>query len=137
MLLRQTKMGLFEGYVSSTTIFELSKVKDGEYRNALLSLLEDFALIRLKLHPNEVEEVQFLADLYIKKGIIPSEKIDDAIHFATMVVRPDLSILVTWNCKHLANINIERKVKAITLQEGYDFNFRVATPEEVIVYGQE
>ncbi|MCX6843658.1 MAG: hypothetical protein NTX53_15425, partial [candidate division WOR-3 bacterium] len=51
-----------------------------------------------------------------------------------MVVRPELDILVTWNFRHIANLSVERQVRAITLGSGYEFNFRIMTPEEVVVY---
>jgi hypothetical protein len=36
--------------------------------------------------------------------------------------------------RHIANLGVERQVKAITLGSGYEFNFRIMTPEEVVVY---
>lgn len=56
------------------------------------------------------------------------------IHRTVAQGRPELDILVTWNCRHIANLSVERKVKAITLGNGYEFNFRIMTPEEVVVY---
>ena len=31
-------------------------------------------------------------------------------------------------------MSVERQVKAITLGSGYEFNFRIMTPEEVVIY---
>lgn len=135
-LFEQIKIGLFEAYVSATTVSEINRVEDTQRRSRLLDLPEEFSIDRLTLNREEIEKIEFLARAYVEGGAVPSEKVDDAIHIATMVVRPDLSILVTWNHKHIANINVERKAKAITLQNEYEFNFRIATPEEVIVYEQ-
>ena len=44
----------------------------------------------------------------------------------------ELDILLSWNFRHLANINKEIKIHAINLLEGYTKEFRMITPLEVI-----
>lgn len=100
----------------------------------MFDLLNDSGVQMLKLGADLQRDVAMLAEEYVKKGVIPATKVDDAVHIATMVVRPELDILVTWNFRHIANLSVERQVKAITLGSGYEFNFRIMTPEEVIVH---
>ena len=133
-LFAQIRDGIFEGYTGAATILELERTKDEQLREAMLELLTNSGIQFLKMDANLQNDVALLADEYVSKGAIPATKVDDAIHIATMVVRPELDVLVTWNCRHIANLSVERKVKAITLGNGYEFNFRIMTPEEVVVY---
>ncbi len=135
-LFEQIKSGFFQGYTGAVTILELEKTKDQSLKNAIFDLLKDFSIEILRLDERERNAIIMLAEKYVSRNAIPKDKIDDAIHIATLVIRPELQILVTWNCQHIANITVERKVKSITLDMGYEFNFRILTPEEVIIYEQ-
>lgn len=133
-LFAQIREGIFDGYSGAATVLELERTEDEQLRSDMFDLLSDFGIQVLKLDSDLQRDVALLAEEYVSKGAIPATKIDDAVHIATMVVRPELDILVTWNCRHIANLTVERKVKALTLGSGYEFNFRIRTPEEVIVY---
>jgi hypothetical protein len=133
-LFAQVRDGIFEGYTGAATILELERTEDTQLRDAMFDLLNDSGIQVLKLDADLQGDVAMLAEEYVSKGAIPVTKIDDAVHIATMVVRPELDILVTWNFRHIANLNTERQVRAITLGSGYEFNFRIMTPEEVVVY---
>jgi len=134
LLFKQIRLGFFRGYTGAITILELGRLKNDFLKDAIFKLLKDSYVEILELTETQRDEIHLLAEEYVLRGQIPKDKIDDAIHIATFVVRPKLEILVTWNCKHIANINIERKIRAITLDKGYEFNFRILTPEEVIIY---
>jgi hypothetical protein len=133
-LFAQIRDGIFEGYTGAATVLELERTEDGQLRDAMFDLLNDSGVQMLKLGADLQRDVAVLVEEYINKGAIPATKVDDAVHIATMVVRPELDILVTWNFRHIANLSVERQVKAITLGSGYEFNFRIMTPEEVVVY---
>ena len=133
-LFAQIRDGIFEGYTGAATILELERTEDEQLRDGMFDLLNDSGIQMLKLDADLQRDVAVLAEEYVNKGAIPATKVDDAVHIATMVVRPELDILVTWNFRHIANLNVERQVKAITLGSGYEFNFRIMTPEEVVVY---
>jgi len=49
-------------------------------------------------------EIVKLADLYLQQGAIPLKSQADAFHLAIAVVN-QMDILLTWNYKHLANVN--------------------------------
>ena len=134
-LFSQIKMGFFEAYIGEITVVELERTSNISLKSLFFDLIRDFGVEVVRLDKQKREEVEFLTKRYLEEGVIPSDKIDDGIHIATMVVEPWLEVLVTWNCQHIANINIERRLKAITLENGYEFNFKIATPEEVIFYG--
>ena len=56
---------------------------------------------------------------------------EDAEHIAYAVVYA-LDILVSWNYKHLANVNKERKINIVNQKQGYFLPLRMVTPLEVI-----
>ena len=79
----------------------------------------------------QIDEIQNLSLTYIEKGIIPRRKIEDALHIAIATVK-ELDILLSWNYKHLANINKEIRIRAINLLAGYSKPIRFLTPMEVV-----
>ncbi|MBI4723317.1 MAG: hypothetical protein HY769_10070 [Candidatus Stahlbacteria bacterium] len=56
---------------------------------------------------------------------------EDAMHIAIATIN-EIDILLSWNYKHLANINKERMILAINLLAGYTKPLRMITPMEVI-----
>ena len=77
------------------------------------------------------KEIETLAAEILKEGILPPTKLFDALHIAVSVIY-EFDFLVSWNYKHLANINKERKVLALTYKMGYLRPIRIITPLELI-----
>ena len=44
----------------------------------------------------------------------------------------EIDILLSWNYKHLANINKELKILSLNIGEGYTKSFKMITPFGVI-----
>jgi len=88
---------------------------------------------KLKIIDTEpvITEVEQLASAYIEKQIINRNKIEDALHIAIATVS-EMDILLSWNFRHLANINKEMHVHATNITKGYHKEFRMVTPMEVI-----
>ena len=72
-----------------------------------------------------------LANVYIKEKIIPIKKIEDAQHIAIATCN-QIDILVSWNFKHLANIQKQIAVKVVNEKEGYFYPLLLTNPMEVI-----
>lgn len=64
------------------------------------------------------EAVQNLATEFVIKSNLPPKAADDAIHIALATVN-SLDYLLTWNCKHIANAQIQRKLSEICSESGY------------------
>ena len=56
---------------------------------------------------------------------------EDAQHLAIATLN-NIDALVSWNFKHLVNINKERLVIAVNIKEGYNYPLRLTTPMEVM-----
>jgi len=75
-------------------------------------------------------EVEQLARLFLTRGVIPPAKMEDALHVAFAVVY-EMDILLSWNFKHLANLNKEARLMAVSTEAGYRNTVRLTSPLEV------
>ena len=76
----------------------------------------------------EVEES--LTQAILANRAIPPKAARDAAHIAVAAVH-ELDYLLTWNCKHLANAQIMRRIEAVCEQLGYRMPI-ICTPEELM-----
>jgi len=75
-------------------------------------------------------EVEELANNYIKSGAVSPKFSEDALHIANATIRK-ADILVSWNFKHIVNIDRIRKYNAVNLMQGYS-PIEIRTPREVL-----
>jgi hypothetical protein len=88
------------------------------------SLLQQASLFPLD------QEILNLARILIAPGAIPQKAGPDAVHIAAAsVARCDF--LLTWNFRHIANVQIRREVERILAKHGYT-KTKICTPEELI-----
>ena len=97
-------------------IEEISKTNDFNKRQKLLDVISTYGLIIFET----TENADKLALEYVKRGIIPERKFEDALHLAVSTVN-EMDVLVSWNFKHLANVNKERQVISVNISEGYNY----------------
>jgi len=86
-------------------------IGETEMAEKRLEAIEPFP--RLDVPPEAAD----LADLLIKRGTLPLKAKADALHIAVATVHK-MDYLLTWNCKHIANVEIYRKVAAICREKG-------------------
>jgi hypothetical protein len=115
--------------VSDFVVQEINKTGNENKRNKLLKVLTDYRLEFLAV--NELETINKLATLYIRHKVIPENKFFDALHIALSVVN-DIDYLVSWNFKHLANVNREKKVLAVNYQNNFFRPIRIITPLDLM-----
>jgi rRNA-processing protein FCF1 len=121
-----------ETYISGVVIEELNNTQNTEKRNNLLAVLTKYPSInRLEAVDETAGDINFLTETYIKNNIIPRNKIADALHIAYTTVY-EMDILLSWNFKHLANVQKERDIIAINRLNGFNYPFRMITPLEVL-----
>jgi hypothetical protein len=110
-------------------ITEITRTK-GEKKLELQTLLDRYQPILLEAF----SEVYRLADRYIKTSALPHNSYDDAFH-AAMTTTHGLDILVSWNCRHLANEISKNRIGITNIRLGYR-PILIFTPTEVIHYGK-
>jgi len=69
--------------------------------------------------------MQFLA-----KNNLPPKAADDALHIAIATIY-GLDYLLTWNCKHIANAQIQKKLAQISFDDGYELP-TICKPYELV-----
>jgi hypothetical protein len=89
-----------------------------------LEILRNFPLLSLNKAGQDLA-VQFLA-----RSNLPAKAKVDAIHIAAATVH-GLDYLLTWNCKHIANAQIQGKLAEISLDFSYVLPV-LCTPNELM-----
>ena len=83
------------------------------------------------LKPLDVtHEAEELVVEIMAAGMLPPKAVRDAAHVAVAAVY-EMNYLLTWNCKHLANAQIARRVSLTCQQHGYRMPI-ICTPEELM-----
>lgn len=113
-----------ENFLSSVTIVELENTPGKELRENLFILLGKFPYTVI----GQSENVENLAQEYIKKKIIPEKYTNDARLIATAAAA-GIPVIITWNLKHMANIAVKRAVNSVNILFGYS-SVDIVTPME-------
>ena len=79
---------------------------------------------------NITEEVMLLGENLIRKGILPEKAATDGLHIAVATVN-EMDVLLTWNCRHLANAEILGVVNRFIRSEGFETPI-ICTPDELM-----
>ncbi|MDD2714723.1 MAG: type II toxin-antitoxin system VapC family toxin [Candidatus Wallbacteria bacterium] len=119
--------GKYEVFISEVVIRELGKTRNETRKISLLKVISDYALKVLPLD----SESEKLSEIYLEQGVIPKAKTDDARHVAIAATN-QMDILLSWNFRHLANVNKQIKIKAINEKEGLLHPLLLLSPLEVI-----
>jgi len=86
---------------------------------------------KTKLSP----EATILAEKYIEAKVVGKTSKADCQHIAMATIcRAD--ILVSWNFKHIVNLDRIRGYNGINFQNGYPM-IEIRTPKEILSYGNE
>jgi predicted nucleic acid-binding protein len=122
-LWRQWELGRWRMITSVVTVAEMLNAP-AQVRELFESTFDADSVLQA------TDEMDALAELYLKARVVPTRYSDDARHVAACVAGGCL-ILVTWNFRHLANVNREAGFNAVNLLHGYPA-VRMVSPLEVI-----
>ena len=76
------------------------------------------------------EETSRIAEAFMASGVIPPKAATDASHIA-VATRHGMDFLLTWNCTHIANAQILRRLNAVATSLGYELP-TICTPDELM-----
>lgn len=123
-LFKELRQGIKRAVISDITIRELEdaplKVKNlltaipEKHREIVLAGKDDIAL----------------ANAYIAEGAITERFFNDALHIALATISK-VDVLVSWNFKHIVNLNRIRLYNAVNLKKGRSL-IEIRSPLEVI-----
>jgi len=125
MLFKNAKDGKYDIFISSLTQNELENAPP-EVKNLLTDLPVEFKVI------NVLPEYVELADEYIRENVVGSTSKDDCVHIATATIN-NIDILVSWNFKHIVNVQRIRGYNSINIRNGYK-NLEIRSPKELAFY---
>lgn len=113
----------FECFISQVVIDEI-QAGDIEAAEKKMEEIGDFAVLEATI------EAERLTEAIVEGGAIPKRAVRDAAHITIAAVN-NIDYLLTWNCSHLANAQIIRRVSVICNSEGYSMPV-ICTPEELM-----
>ena len=118
-----TRRSDFQLYSSQAVVKETSQ-GDAVIASQRLKILGNLPLIDLN------QSVFDLAEQFLGRSSLPAKANVDAVHIAAATVH-GMDYLLTWNCKHIANAQIQRKLAEISLDFGYELPI-LCTPYELL-----
>jgi hypothetical protein len=118
-----TRRSAFQLYSSQAVVKETSQ-GDTEIASRRIEIIRNLALLDLN------QSVLDLAEQFLERSSLPAKADVDAVHIAAATVN-GMDYLLTWNCKHIANAQIQRKLAEISLDLGYELPI-LCTPYELL-----
>ncbi len=97
---------------------------DKEEIRKRLGIVEDLKI------PDLTEKVEDLTEAIIDSGAIPPKAVRDAGHIAVATIHR-MNYLLTWNCKHIANSHILKRIQKICATFGFEIPV-ICTPVTLI-----
>lgn len=117
------RRGDFECTVSQVVIDEAS-LGDPTESQKRLTIIAGLPSLEL------TADTTSLTQAIVAAKVLPPHCMRDAAHVAVSAVHA-VDYLLTWNCKHLANAQIARRIKVVCENLGYNMPI-ICTPEELM-----
>lgn len=125
MLWDDIKAGKYDVVLSDVTMRELERCSESK-----LSTLFDY-LSQIKYETVIADEnIVAVAEKFIDFGILKQKSFDDCQHIAAAIVT-GCDIIISWNFKHIVNVDTVAGVKAVTAMTGYN-DLLIFTPSYLI-----
>jgi predicted nucleic acid-binding protein len=124
----KTRLADFRAYISPVVLME-ARAGDPEQARQRIEILAPFPVLEAS------EAAERLAVRYMDELGLPDNAIRDAAHLAFACVY-ELDFLVTWNCAHIANGEIVRRLTQFNTAAGVATP-TICTPEELLGVEQE
>ena len=103
----------------------LDEITDGEAAMAQqrLDVMAEIKLLDL------TDEANALTKDILASGLLPADADRDAAHIALATVH-EMDILLSWNCRHIANAAIQARLRRVVEKSGFTLPV-LCTPEEL------
>jgi hypothetical protein len=119
----ETRRSDFQLHSSQAVVKETSQ-GDAAISSQRLEIVRNLTLLDLN------QFVFDLAEQFLRRSNLPAKADVDAVHIAAATVH-GMDYLLTWNCKHIANAQIQSKLAEISLDLGYELPI-LCTPYELL-----
>ncbi|MEB3229248.1 MAG: type II toxin-antitoxin system VapC family toxin [Synechocystis sp.] len=122
----------WDEYRASLILYTSELVADEASRGDEVMASQRQNLLQSLIFLDFTDEAVTLAQEFLQQSNLPPKASNDALHMALATVY-GLDYLLTWNCKHMANAQIQRKLSQISLKLNYKLPL-VCTPYEFISF---
>jgi hypothetical protein len=119
----QQRLADFDVFVSAEVENEAGR-GDAEMARLRMESISTFPLLPL------TPTVVLLSGEILKLGLIPSKAASDATHLAFATVH-GMDFLLTWNCTHINNGEVERRLRPVCWAHGYQLPV-IVSPDELM-----
>lgn len=89
-----------------------------------LDAIEGLGLLRVSVEAIEISKA------LVARNIVPAKAAEDALHISIATVHA-MDFLLTWNCKHIANPEIQKRIALYLEGQGLFLPF-ICTPDELL-----
>lgn len=125
-IIKNINLGIYEGVISVITVNELIEAPEF-VKNLFFELSENLTILELN------DEAVKLSDEYLINKIVSEKFKEDALHIALATVY-NIDVLVSWNFKHIVNLNKIKQFNSINISQGYQL-LEIRSPKELF-YGE-
>jgi predicted nucleic acid-binding protein len=111
-----------KNYKLFTSDYTLVELEQGNYprKKEIMALLENIPVL------SSDDEIENIAEIYMKEYVMPKGSAGDAFHLASASFHK-IDYLLTWNCNHLANANKDQHIRVVNTKLGI-FTPAIVTP---------
>jgi len=113
----------FDVYVSQLVVDEAGR-GDRDSVSRRMAILEGVAILPV------TAQAAAVARELIEAHAVPRESLEDALHVA-LAATNGIDVLMTWNCRHIANAEMAPAIRATIERCGYDPPI-ICTPDELM-----
>jgi hypothetical protein len=117
------KRGNHDLFTSQVALDEIAG-GDMEMARQRLELVAQIRLLDLS------DDAKALTKDILRSGVLPGDADRDAAHIALATVH-EMDILLSWNCRHIANASIQPRLRKVTDAAGFALPV-ICTPEELL-----
>ncbi len=114
----------FESYISEIVSIEIDKSPNLSLQNKMKEISSQLPLLPL------TDEVEWLANEFIRYGAIPEGFPEDAYHIAIAVLN-EIDYLLSWNFKHIVRRKTRDIVRMVNTIHGFR-QIEILTPAELL-----
>jgi hypothetical protein len=112
LFFKLVREGRIIAHVSDYVLVEINRTKDQAKKNSLLDLVSV-----CKTDAPSGKQVSDLAEIYVKRRMIPAKYIFDAYHIASASIG-GYEAVVSWNFEHIVRAKTEKMLEDINIELG-------------------
>ena len=134
---KKAKRSFFERFENNELIFVVSDLLDVELIRApknVKELLHNYSADKFE-RIELTEDAIKLANTYIEEKVVGKTSLEDCRHIA-MATISKVDVLVSWNFKHIVNLERIKGYNSVNLRLGYQM-IEIRSPKDLINYENE